>query len=97
MKKIFILILTAISTGIQAQDFDKKHKLERKPSGGVVTRNSMVGRATSMVGEDAEAAASAARESNEAAKVRAANSQLQRDRDATPDIPTMLPRGGRRK
>lgn len=84
-------------TGPQAQDFDKKHKLERKPSGGVVTRNSMVGRATSMVGEDAEAAASAARESNEAAKVRAANSQLQRDRDATPDIPTMLPRGGRRK
>jgi len=84
-------------TDAQVKDFDNKHKLERPPSGGVATRNSMVGRAASMVGEDAEAAASAAREANEAAKARAANSQLQRDRDATREIPTMLPKGARKK
>ena len=98
----------ATHSGSAVDTFDKRNEINRNPDGTISTRRSqvlgnarqlredvanMAENASDLVAGGSEQALSAA------AAARARNSESQRSRDiaATPDVPTMLPKGGRRK
>lgn len=79
--------------------FDERHEIDRS-KGGVTTHKSMTGRAITQVKDDVETtvedATAAARRAMADARARAAQSPLQKDIDATPEVPPMRPSSGRR-
>jgi len=79
--------------------FDERHEIDRS-KGGVTTHKSMTGRAITQVKDDVETtvedATAAARRAMTDARARAAQSPLQKDIDATPEVPPMRPSSGRR-
>jgi len=77
--------------------FDDRHNITRREDGSVVTRKSMVGRSMGMVGDDAVLTDAEYSQRMEEARQRAKDSPLQKDRDATSEIPTMLPSTGKRQ
>ena len=99
---------TASRAGSAADTFDTRNEITRNPDGTISTRRSqMLGNARQLredVANMAENASDLVAGGSEqalsvAAAARARNSESQRSRDiaATPDVPTMLPKGGRRK
>ena len=98
----------AARAGTAADTFDTRNEITRNPDGTISTRRSqMLGNARQLredVANMAENASDLVAGGSEqalsaAAAARARNSESQRSRDiaATPDVPTMLPKGGRRK
>jgi hypothetical protein len=98
----------AARAGSAADTFDTRNEITRNPDGTIGTRRSqMLGNARQLredVANMAENASDLVTGGSEqalsaAAAARARNSESQRSRDiaATPDVPTMLPKGGRRK
>lgn len=92
----------------QASTFEKRNEIIRNPDGTVSTRRSQVLRDARQLRDDAAALAENARaviedgpaaalRSAEEARKRQADSPREKAIDATPEIPTLMPRGGRRK
>ena len=85
------------------QNYDARHEVERKPDGGITTRRSLVGTSARNLKRDGEAAYANAGDASDAAlremaaaRERAAESPRQKAIDATPEVPTMTPKAGRR-
>jgi conjugal transfer mating pair stabilization protein TraG len=98
----------ATRAGSAGDTFDTRNEITRNPDGTISTRRSqMLGNARQLredvanMAENASDLVAAGSEQalSAAAAARARNSESQRSRDiaATPDVPTMLPKGGRRK
>jgi hypothetical protein len=81
--------------------FDDKHELTRTPDGKVVGHQSMVKQTVQSLGRDAEATiedgSAAALKSAEEMKARMKNSEYQKAIDATPEVPPMMGRLGKKR
>lgn len=85
------------TTNQDVSSFDQRHKLSRTDGGTLKSKDSMTVRSVEMLGDDV---IENDRERNarlDEARGRAANSPLQQDRNATSEIPTMMPSSGQRK
>ncbi|WOB11123.1 conjugal transfer protein TraG N-terminal domain-containing protein [Piscinibacter gummiphilus] len=88
------------ATATASQDigtFNERHKLTRTEGGTLKTSDSMAARSAQMLGDDVIENEGERNARLEEARVRAANSPLQQDRNATSEIPTMMPSSGQRK
>jgi hypothetical protein len=89
------------ANGSEHGTFDTRHQTERKPDGSLVTHQSLVATSAKNLKRDAEVVlddATAKANANMArAKEAAANSPRQKAIDATPDVPPMTPKAGRRR
>jgi conjugal transfer mating pair stabilization protein TraG len=100
---------TADSTPPAGADFDARNEIVRNPDGTVTSRKSQVLQNARQLRDDAAnlgsnameiiqgASADDARKAADSARERQANSELGRAKAATPEVPTMRPKAGRRQ
>ena len=99
---------SALSQPTQASTFDERNQIVRNPDGTVTTRKSQLVGNVRQIREDAAALAENAKEvlsdgsdaalkRAEEGRARLQSSERSQAIRATPEVPTMTPRGGRRR
>jgi conjugal transfer mating pair stabilization protein TraG len=101
-------VTSALSQPTQASTFDERNQIVRNPDGSVTTRKSQLVGNVRQIREDAAALAENAKEvlsdgsdaalkRAEEGRARLESSERSQAIRATPEVPTMTPRGGRRR